>query len=355
MKTKKIILSMIILFLSDSAFSVDEEYKRAVYIAEYHSLLRRNKSHEAISFAENYFPKHLAERIKKYGHRNISEADFKPPKFQSENISVVNSNYKPKIQNLAGSEYNNYAQSMQSVISAYNKLLANKKFQEATILAEKHFPKSEIDYIKKNGHSTIKELIIQEEVVQEKKPEYKKVTKVFENETKLLYTLTYEDSTQIQTTWNHPFFIIGRGWTEVKDIKIGDFSKTASGKLQITNISVKELDKSIKVYNLEVEDHHTYFVSEAGVLVHNYDLYDRALIAINGLTENQKKIRMHENLQNIYEEANEMEMSGMDPKKVKEILEKKLRQEVEEDLPFQEYDRLTDKEKAELKKSNISS
>ncbi len=355
MKTKKLILSIIVLFLTDSVFSVDEEYKRAVYIAEYHSLLRQNKSKEALSFAENYFPKHLSDNIKKFGHRNISERDFNPPKFQADYISTVNSDYEPKIQNLAGSEYNNHAQSMKSTISEYNKLLAERKFQEATTLAEKHFPKSENDYIKKNGHSPIKELIIQEEVVQEKKPEYKKVTKVFENETNLLYTLTYEDSTQIQTTWNHPFFIIGRGWTEVKNIKIGDFSKTASGKLQITNITVKELDKPIKVYNMEVEDHHTYYVSDAGVLVHNYDLYDQALITINGLTENQKQIRMHENLQNIYEEANEMEINGANPKKVKEILEKKLRKEVEEDLPYQEYDRLTDEEKAELKKSNISS
>ncbi|PJZ79161.1 Hint domain-containing protein [Leptospira meyeri] len=286
--------------------------------------MRHDKNQEAFSFAEKYFPKHLSDNIKKFGHRNISERDFNPPKFQGDYISTINSDYEPKIQNLAGSEYNNHAQSMKSIISRYNKLLADRKFQEATTLAEKHFPKSEIDYIKKNGHSPIKELIIQEEVVQEKKPEYKKVTKVFENETNLLYTLTYEDSTQIQTTWNHPFFIIGRGWTEVKDIKIGDFSKTASGKLQITNITVKELDKPIKVYNMEVEDHHTYYVSDAGVLVHNYDLYDQALITINGLTENQKQIRMHENLQNIYEEANEMEMNGADPKKVKEILEKKI-------------------------------
>lgn len=141
MKTKKLLLSIIILFLTDSVFSVDEEYKRAVYIAEYHSLLRQNKSHEAISFAENFFPKHLAERIKKYGHRNISEADFKSPKFQAENISVVNSDYKPKIQNLAGSEYNKHAKSMQSVIFEYNKLLAEKKISRSNHFGRETFPK----------------------------------------------------------------------------------------------------------------------------------------------------------------------------------------------------------------------
>ncbi|PJZ79162.1 hypothetical protein [Leptospira meyeri] len=36
-------------------------------------------------------------------------------------------------------------------------------------------------------------------------------------------------------------------------------------------------------------------------------------------------------------------------------MKKKLRKEVEEDLPYQEYDGLRDEEKAELKKSNISS
>lgn len=354
MKMNKILILLTILFLTDSMFSVDEEYRRAVYIAEYYSLLRQDKNIEATSFAEKYFPKHLSEDIKKRGHRNISESDFNTQK-ETYDIRTVKSNTDPKIQNLAGSEYNNHAQSMKSIVSDYNKLLANGKLQDATTLAEKHFPKAEIDYIKKHGHSQIKEVIIQEEEIKEKKLEYKKVTEVFENETDLLYTLSYEDSTQIQTTWNHPFYIIGKGWTEVKDIKVGDYSKTVTGKLKITNIEIKQLDKPIKVYNMEVEGHHTYYVSDAGILVHNYDQLDINLIEEKKLSENQRKIRMHENLQNIYEEANEMEMNGADSKKVKKLLEEKLRKELEADLPYLTFDRLTEEEKNELRKNNISS
>ena len=39
----------------------------------------------------------------------------------------------------------------------------------------------------------------------------------------------------------------------------------------MTGSEIENLDESIKVYNLEVEDYHTYFVGDVPVLVHNYD------------------------------------------------------------------------------------
>jgi hypothetical protein len=38
---------------------------------------------------------------------------------------------------------------------------------------------------------------------------------------------------------------------------------------QIESLEIEELDVPVTVYNFEVEDWHTYFVSEIGVLVHN--------------------------------------------------------------------------------------
>ncbi len=121
---------------------------------------------------------------------------------------------------------------------------------------------------------------------------YNPVTFIFENETTLVHTISYEDGTVVETTWNHPFYIAGRGWVETKDLRIGQHSYTprdlgfppvsvnkAEGSwfgdisvreigLKITGIS-QELRRET-VYNIEVDKDHTYFVTESQVLVHNY-------------------------------------------------------------------------------------
>ena len=37
----------------------------------------------------------------------------------------------------------------------------------------------------------------------------------------------------------------------------------------VDSVEVESFDEPVKVYNFEVEDWHTYFVSDIGVLVHN--------------------------------------------------------------------------------------
>ncbi|MBE7412667.1 MAG: HINT domain-containing protein [Leptospiraceae bacterium] len=61
-------------------------------------------------------------------------------------------------------------------------------------------------------------------------------------------------------------------WTEVKDLRVGDIvtRKNKSGQT-IKNIRQYKVPPT-KVYNIEVEDNHNYFVGEAGVWVHNYPL-----------------------------------------------------------------------------------
>ncbi|NEU05778.1 polymorphic toxin-type HINT domain-containing protein [Clostridium senegalense] len=69
---------------------------------------------------------------------------------------------------------------------------------------------------------------------------------------------------------DHPFWIVGKGWTGAGEIKEGDKVLLSSGKtLKVTNSYKEKLNKSVKVYNFEVSNWHTYFVSDAGVLVHN--------------------------------------------------------------------------------------
>lgn len=57
-------------------------------------------------------------------------------------------------------------------------------------------------------------------------------------------------------------------WTEAKELKSGDLTFTADGKLlAISSIEVDGREET--VYNFEVEDFHTYFVGESGIWVHN--------------------------------------------------------------------------------------
>ena len=68
-------------------------------------------------------------------------------------------------------------------------------------------------------------------------------------------------------------FVDGKGWVAAGDLEVGDILYTADGdEVEVTDIELEKLAEPITVYNLEVEDFHTYFVGEYGVLVHNYEV-----------------------------------------------------------------------------------
>ncbi len=62
----------------------------------------------------------------------------------------------------------------------------------------------------------------------------------------------------------------GKGWVDAGELKPGDRLVMYSGEvLEVDEAYVEYLDRSVKVYNFEVEDWHTYFLSEYNVFVHN--------------------------------------------------------------------------------------
>jgi hypothetical protein len=76
----------------------------------------------------------------------------------------------------------------------------------------------------------------------------------------------------IWTTFNHPFWIEGRGWTSAGKLHPGDLLRTREG----TTVAIDEVIETgvvEPVYNLTVEGHHTFFVGSPGgerwVLAHN--------------------------------------------------------------------------------------
>jgi len=81
----------------------------------------------------------------------------------------------------------------------------------------------------------------------------------------------------IRTTGSHPFWVEGKGWTPVDELASGDALVSDRGAPLVVE-SLHSLDEVATIYNFEVEDAHTYFVSPSHVLVHNAgpcDVYAR--------------------------------------------------------------------------------
>ena len=102
------------------------------------------------------------------------------------------------------------------------------------------------------------------------KKELKKVLSVSVTETTLLVNVTTENGTVVDTTENHPFYVEGKGWCAAAELEAGDVLWTEDGEQEIVkSVQTEKLDKAVKVYNLEIEGSHTYYVSADRVLVHN--------------------------------------------------------------------------------------
>jgi RHS repeat-associated protein len=76
----------------------------------------------------------------------------------------------------------------------------------------------------------------------------------------------------LTTTAGHPFYVAGRGFTLAGDLREGDRVVTRRGSpLVVRSLASERRSGGYRVYNLEVEEDHTYFVGNegGGVWVHN--------------------------------------------------------------------------------------
>ena len=79
----------------------------------------------------------------------------------------------------------------------------------------------------------------------------------------------YINDKKVITTPRHQFYIVDKGWVRAYDLEEGDKIVARGGDLAITKIEHEFLDNAILVYNLNVDDFHTYLVTEYELLVHN--------------------------------------------------------------------------------------
>lgn len=107
----------------------------------------------------------------------------------------------------------------------------------------------------------------------------KRVVQVFRNLVDHVYVITVRaagsNSEQtLRATAEHPFLVPGEGWIEAELLEAGD-ALIQSDKQQATVVSVtrETLPGPEPVYNFEVEDFHTYYVSasvlDSPILTHN--------------------------------------------------------------------------------------
>ena len=122
-----------------------------------------------------------------------------------------------------------------------------------------------------NGQKRIDEIEVGDKVwAFNVETELKTVTKVYVHSVDEILHL-YTDDGDIDTTANHPFYVIGKGWVAAGDLAVGDEVFNLDGTTStILGSEIEVLDEPILVYNLEVEDFHSYFVGCVPVLVHNY-------------------------------------------------------------------------------------
>jgi len=96
---------------------------------------------------------------------------------------------------------------------------------------------------------------------------YKEVVGLFQKQSDEIYSI-YVGNEVIEATKEHPVWIDGRGWTEVKDLKVGDLLVTSDG-LKIAIDKIEKEPRVTTVYNFTVLDYKSYFVSNLGIWVHN--------------------------------------------------------------------------------------
>lgn len=72
----------------------------------------------------------------------------------------------------------------------------------------------------------------------------------------------------ITATPEHPFWVVGAGWTAAGELRRGSALLTKDGVIVHVDYVAKR-EGAFRVYNFEVGDAHTYYVSQLGILVHN--------------------------------------------------------------------------------------
>ena len=99
--------------------------------------------------------------------------------------------------------------------------------------------------------------------------ELKQVVETYVNQTNELVYI-HVNGEEIITTPSHPFYSPVKGWVDAIELRAGDVLILVNGEyVVVERVQHEILETPVTVYNFQVEDNHTYYVGESGILVHN--------------------------------------------------------------------------------------
>jgi len=101
---------------------------------------------------------------------------------------------------------------------------------------------------------------------------YRRVVRTFVRQSTDLVEMRVEERGSAETlraTAEHPFFVLGRGWTLAAELAPGDQLASAAGVLRVESLATVASGRDPRVYNFEVEGTHTYAVGTLRTVTHN--------------------------------------------------------------------------------------
>ena len=99
--------------------------------------------------------------------------------------------------------------------------------------------------------------------------ELKQVLDTFEGLTDELYDIKIGDQLTSATP-KHQFYVVDKGWIRAHDLEIGDVLVAKDNStMVIEEINHRNLTTPETIYNLTVDTHHNYLITEYEILVHN--------------------------------------------------------------------------------------
>ena len=105
----------------------------------------------------------------------------------------------------------------------------------------------------------------------------KPVVETYIRETSHLVHITVNGE-EIVSTVDHPYYVKGKGFVKAADLCIGFELMDNNGNTLVVEQIFRETlhDETVKVYNFQVDEYHTYYVGENSILVHNAEDYIKA-------------------------------------------------------------------------------
>lgn len=125
-----------------------------------------------------------------------------------------------------------------------------------------------------NGYKAIQNIELGDKVysfnLEKLEYEFKEVDKLINHMTDEIYEIFLNNNEIIRTTWCHPFKVLNKEKTLVKDLEIGDQLITKDDKVYYIT-KIEKLNKQEVVYEIRVKDNYNYFITNSSIFVYNED------------------------------------------------------------------------------------